>query len=261
MTLTTIDYTCADGVASIALNRPQRLNSFNDTMHAELREALDHARDDASVRCLLLTGRGRGFCAGQDLGDRRGSDGPPDLAASLRNHYNPLVTRITRMPKPVVCAVNGVAAGAGANLALACDIVLAARSAKFIQSFSKVGLVPDSGGSWWLARTLGRARALGLALTGEALDADTARDWGLVWAVVEDEHLADEAAALAARLAAAPTLGLALTRQAIDAAFDNDLADQLELEAELQGRAGRSDDYREGVNAFLEKRPPRFTGR
>jgi 2-(1,2-epoxy-1,2-dihydrophenyl)acetyl-CoA isomerase len=263
MTFSTIEFDCADGVANLTLNRPDRLNSFNTMMHSEVREALDRVRDDDAVRCLLLTGRGRGFCAGQDLSDRRASaDGtPPDLTASIRDNYNPLITRLTELPKPVVCAVNGVAAGAGANIALACDIVLAARSASFIQSFSKIGLIPDSGGTWWLAHLVGRARALGLAMTGERLRAEQAEQWGLIWKCVDDDLLADTARTLARNLATQPTLGLGLTKQAVNAAFSNDLPTQLDLEARIQGEAGRSLDYREGVAAFIEKREPRFVGR
>lgn len=262
MTPTTIEYQIDGGVATLALNRPDKLNSFNTVMHAEVREALDAARDDEAVRCVLLTGRGRGFCAGQDLSDRNVSAdaAPPDLEASIRENYNPLIRRITGMPKPVICAVNGVAAGAGANVALACDIVIAARSASFIQAFCKIGLIPDSGGTWWLARLAGRARAMGLALTGERIDAATAKAWGLIWDCVDDEELAARSTALARQLADGPTTGLGLTKQAIDAAFANDLPAQLDLEASLQGRAGRSSDYREGVAAFAEKRKPRFTG-
>ncbi len=263
MTHTTIEYRSDGGVATLALNRPDRLNSFNAAMHAEVREALDAARDDDAVRCVLLTGRGRGFCAGQDLSDRHVSAdaAAPDLEASIRENYNPLIRRLTEMPKPVVCAVNGVAAGAGANIALACDIVIAARSASFIQAFCKIGLIPDSGGTWWLARLAGRARAMGLALTGERIDAATAKAWGLIWDCVDDEELAARSTTLARQLADGPTMGLALTRQAIDAAFANDLPAQLDLEASLQGRAGRSSDYREGVAAFAEKRKPRFSGK
>ncbi len=251
----------SDGVTKITLNRPDRLNAFTEDMHRALAAALDDAAD-ASVRAVLLTGAGRGFCAGQDLGDRDPSkmDGPPDLGDTLERFYNPLIRRIRALDKPVVCAVNGVAAGAGANVALACDIVLAARSAKFIQAFCRLGLVPDAGGTWALTRRLGEARAKALAMTGAPLDAETAAAWGLIWRAVDDDALAAEAGALAASLAAGPTFGLALTKRAIHAAAVNDLDAQLDLERDFQRRAGRSPDYREGVAAFLEKRQAVFSG-
>ncbi|SET68129.1 2-(1,2-epoxy-1,2-dihydrophenyl)acetyl-CoA isomerase PaaG [Oceanicella actignis] len=253
----------AEGVLKLMLNRPERLNAFNEEMHLALRARLDEAAADASVRAVLLTGAGRGFCAGQDLGDRDPSkmDGPPDLGETLESFYNPLIRRIRALDKPVLCAVNGVAAGAGANVALACDIVLAARSARFIQSFCKLGLVPDAGGTWALTRRLGEARAKALAMTGAPLDAETAEAWGLIWRAVDDDALAAEAGALAASLAAGPTFGLALTKRAIHAAAVNDLDAQLDLERDFQRRAGRSPDYREGVAAFLEKRQAVFSGR
>ena len=250
------------GVAVLTLNRPARLNSFNDAMHAELRHALHRVRDDAQVRCLLLTGAGRGFCAGQDLDERAVDPGadPPDLGASIENNYNPLLRALTKLEKPVVCAVNGVAAGAGANIALSCDIVLAAQSAIFIQGFSKIGLVPDCGGSWILPRLIGRARAMGLALLSDKLSARQAEQWGMIWRAVEDDRLMDEAMATAQRLADMPTRGLGLSKRAINAAGGNGLEQQLLLECELQRIAGRSKDYQEGVAAFREKRPPRFKG-
>jgi 2-(1,2-epoxy-1,2-dihydrophenyl)acetyl-CoA isomerase len=251
----------AAGVLQVTLNRPDRLNSFNDDMHRELYASLARARDDDGVRAILLTGAGRGFCAGQDLGDRDPRSGVvPDLGNTLEEFYNPLIRLIRGIEKPIVCAVNGVAAGAGANIALACDIVLAARSARFIQAFSKIGLVPDSGGTWSLPRLIGEARAKGLALTGEPIDAETAERWGLIWRAVDDGVLMSEATALASRLAAGPTLGLGFIKRAIQAAAENSLDRQLDLERDLQRVAGRSDDYREGVAAFLEKRKPEFRG-
>jgi len=245
----------------ITLNRPERLNSFNDDMHLALQRALDSARDTRK-RAVLLTGAGRGFCAGQDLGERDPSkmDTPPDLGRTLADFYNPLIRRIRDLPCPVVCAVNGVAAGAGANIALACDIVLAAESASFIQSFAKVGLIPDAGGSWALPRLLGEARAKALAMTAEPLPASTAAQWGLIWKALPDDALLAEARTLTARLATGPTFGLAMTKRAIHAAATNSLDAQLELEAELQKACGESPDYAEGVRAFLEKRLPDFTG-
>lgn len=250
-----------DGWTVLTLNRPDRLNAFTADLHARLAEALDAIAADTACRAVLLTGAGRGFCAGQDLGDRVQSDGPPDLGVTLDTLYNPLIRRIRGLAKPVVCAVNGVAAGAGANVALACDIVLAARSAKFIQAFSKIGLVPDSGGTFFLPRLIGDARARALALLAEPLPAETAQDWGLIWKMVEDDVLRAEAEALTARLAGQPTQALALTKTAFNASAGNDLDTQLDLERDLQRQAGRTPDYAEGVRAFMEKRAPVFTGR
>ena len=252
-----------DGVARITLNRPDRLNSFNDAMHAQLREALDRVRSDPSVRVLLLTGAGRGFCAGQDLGDRAVSPGGAavDLGASIERNYLPLILTLRSLPMPVVCAVNGVAAGAGANIALACDLVIAAKSASFIQAFCKIGLVPDSGGTYWLPRLVGTARAMGLAMLGDKLPAEQAEAWGLIWKCVDDDALTGTVDALVAQLAKAPTKGLAAIKQALHAADRNSLEQQLALERDLQRALGYSDDYREGVAAFRAKRPPQFTGR
>ncbi|AVO39270.1 2-(1,2-epoxy-1,2-dihydrophenyl)acetyl-CoA isomerase PaaG [Pukyongiella litopenaei] len=248
--------------AEITLNRPDRLNSFNEEMHHALRAAIGAARDQGK-RGLLLTGAGRGFCAGQDLGDRDPSkmEGKPDLGRTVREFYAPLVNLIRSLDFPVVCAVNGVAAGAGANLALACDIVLAAESAKFIQSFARVGLIPDTGGSWHLPRLLGEARAKGLALTAMPLPARQAADWGLIWQAHPDDRLMDEARALTETLAHGPTLGLGLTKKCIQAAATDSLRDHLEIEAEAMKTCGESDDYAEGVTAFLTKRKPEFRGR
>ncbi|MCS6996558.1 MAG: 2-(1,2-epoxy-1,2-dihydrophenyl)acetyl-CoA isomerase PaaG [Casimicrobiaceae bacterium] len=258
----TVLYRCVDGVARITLNRPERLNSFTVGMHAELRAALDRIAADGA-RVLVLTGAGRAFCAGQDLNDRAVAPGgePPDLGASIEEHYAPLVLRLRRMPLPVIAAVNGVAAGAGANLALACDLVIAAESASFIEPFCKLGLIPDTGGSYFLPRLIGRARALGLALLGDKLSARQAAEWGLIWECVPDADFAARVDTLAAQLAAGPTFGYAQTKRAIEASLDHSLEEQLALEAQLMRECGRSADYREGVAAFLEKRTPRFVGR
>jgi 2-(1,2-epoxy-1,2-dihydrophenyl)acetyl-CoA isomerase len=256
-------YGVADGVARITLNRPERLNSFNDAMHAQLRETLDRVKTDTSVRVVLLTGAGRGFCAGQDLGDRAVApgDAPVDLGASIERNYLPLILTLRALPLPVVCAVNGVAAGAGANIALACDIVVATRSASFIQAFCKIGLIPDSGGTYWLPRLAGAARAMGLAMLGDKVTAEQAEAWGLIWKCVDDDKFAASVDALGAQLAQGPTKGLAAIKQALHAAERNTLDQQLKLERDLQRMLGYSEDYREGVAAFAGKRAPRFTGR
>ena len=251
-----------NGVLTITLNRPDKLNSFNSEMSEAFHSAFIRAEDD-DVRSVLLTGAGRAFCAGQDLGDRdpRKMTEPPDLGHTIEKYYNPVLRRMRSLEKPIVCAVNGVAAGAGANIALVCDIVLAAKSAKFIQAFSKIGLVPDSGGTWSLTRLVGEARAKGLALTAEPLTAETAEQWGLIWRAIDDDALMTEAIALAGKLAAGPTVGLGMIKRAIQTASTQSLDDQLDLERDLQREAGRSADYAEGVTAFLEKRPPNFKGR
>jgi 2-(1,2-epoxy-1,2-dihydrophenyl)acetyl-CoA isomerase len=263
MTYESILHQSADGIARVTLNRPDRLNSFTAKMHEELRDALAKVRADASARVLLLTGAGRGFCAGQDLSDRAVAPGgaPVDLGASIEANYRPLVLALQSFPMPVVCAVNGVAAGAGANIALACDLVVAAKSASFIQAFCKIGLIPDSGGTFFLPRLVGTARATGLAMLGEKLSAQQAADWGLIWKCVEDADLAATVDALLAQLARAPTLGLVATRRALHASSHATLEEQLDLERDLQRELGNSADYREGVAAFLAKRAPRFTGR
>lgn len=262
MAYETILFEIEDGAARLTLNRPDRLNSFNVQMHEEVAEALGRVEAEG-VRALMLTGAGRGFCAGQDLSDRAVAPGGAavDLGESVEKRYNPLVRKLATMPLPVVCAVNGVAAGAGANIAFACDIVLAARSAKFIQSFANIGLVPDSGGTWILPRIAGQARALGMALTGEPIPAEKAEAWGLIWKCLDDEALAADAWALTQKLAAGPTRGLAATKQAIRGAWFNTLDEELDNERDLMRELGRSADYQEGVAAFMEKRKPSFTGR
>jgi len=248
-------------VARITLNRPDKLNSFSTTMHQELRDALRSV--ERSARVIVLTGAGRAFCAGQDLGERSmGSEGRAvDLGVTVETAWNPLIRRIVEMPQPIIARVNGVAAGAGANVALAADIVVAARSAKFIQSFSAIGLVPDSGGSWVLPRLVGQARALGLALTGEPLPAETAAEWGLIWKCVEDDALDGEVDLIADKLAALPPLALAATKKLIRSSWARTLEQELNEQRNEMRRLGYSDDYREGVAAFLEKRTPTFVGR
>ncbi len=255
-------FSVADGIARLTLNRPARLNSFIVAMHEEVRDALAQVAADRSVRVLVLTGAGRAFCAGQDLADRSVAPGaaPPDLGESIERWYGPLVLALRRLPIPVVCAVNGAAAGAGANIALACDIVIAARSASFLEAFCKLGLLPDTGGTYFLPRLLGQARATGLAMLGDKLSAEQAVAWGLIWKCVDDDQLAAETDALARHLAAAPTLGLAKTKQALQASGLNTLEQQLDLERDGMRELGRSADYREGVAAFMEKRAPRFVG-
>lgn len=260
MTYETILFSLEDGVARLTLNRPDRLNSFTVRMHEEVADALSRL-DEARV--LMLTGAGRGFCAGQDLGDRAVAPGgaAPDLGDSVERYYNPLVRRLTSLPFPVICAVNGVAAGAGANIALACDVVIAARSAKFIQSFANIGLIPDSGGTWVLPRLVGQARALGIALTGEPVSASQAAEWGMIWRVVDDTELTVEADRLAAKFARGPTLGLAATKRMIRESWAHSLDQELDLQRDAMRELGASEDYAEGVAAFTEKRPARFVGR
>ena len=251
-----------DTWAELTLNRPDKLNSFNDEMHIALRDALDTALADGK-RAILLTGSGRGFCAGQDLGNRdpAAMEQAVDLGQTLENFYNPLIRLIQNAEIPIICAVNGVAAGAGANLAIACDIVLASDNAKFIQSFANVGLVPDAGGTWNLTRLLGPARAKALAMTGEPISAGQAADWGMIWKAVAADELMDTARTLAQQLASGPTSGFALAKKAINAAGTNSLDQQLNLESDFQKICGKSADYAEGVSAFLQKRKPEFEGK
>jgi len=259
MAYETIDFKADGPVARITLNRPDRLNSFTVQMHEELREALNNL-DDARV--LVLTGAGRGFCAGQDLNDRAVAPGQAvDLGETVEQCWNPLIRKLTSLPQPVIARINGVAAGAGANIALACDIVVAAKSAKFIQSFSAIGLIPDSGGTWALPRVVGQPRALGLALTGEPLSAEKAEQWGMIWKAVEDDALDAEVDAIANKLTSLPPLGLAAIKEMIRSSWQYSLDEELERQAGAMRRLGFTDDYREGVAAFLEKRSPNFTGR
>jgi 2-(1,2-epoxy-1,2-dihydrophenyl)acetyl-CoA isomerase len=252
----------ADGVATLTLHRPERLNSFTVAMHGEVRAALDEVAADRSVRCLVLTGAGRGFCAGQDLSDRAVAPGerPVDLGASIENYYKPFLLRLRGLQMPTICAVNGVAAGAGANIPFACDLVFAAESASFVQSFSKIGLVPDCGGTWWLPRLVGPARAMGLALLGDKLTASQAEEWGLIWRCVEDDELTPTVMTTARQLAVGPTRGYVRTRQAIEGTMLLPFAAALDIERDCQRELGNSTDYREGVEAFISKRAPRFRG-
>jgi len=248
------------GVLGITLNRPEKLNAFNPAVHKALAEAMTRAESEAAVRCLLITGAGRGFCAGQDLTERDMKAAAIDLGSGLETWYNPLVKRMRVLPKPIVCAVNGVAAGAGANFALACDIVLAARSASFLQAFARIALVPDCGGTYWLPRLAGTARAMGMALLAERVSAEDAERWGLIWKCFDDADLKQESERLSRQLASGPTRSLGLIKKAMYSSANNDLATQLDLERDLQREIGKGSDYREGVAAFLEKRKPEFKG-
>jgi 2-(1,2-epoxy-1,2-dihydrophenyl)acetyl-CoA isomerase len=262
MSYQTILFDLTGGVARLTFNRPDRLNSLNTTMHAEVREALGRVAG-TDARVLVVTGAGRGFCAGQDLGDRAVAPGGAavDLGESIEKNYKPLVLALRSLQMPIIAAVNGVAAGAGANIALACDLVIAARSATFVQAFSKLGLVPDSGGTWFLPRLIGNARAIGLALLGEKLSAEQAAQWGLIWRCVEDAELSAVVDGLATQLAAAPTRGLVRTKQALYEGWGRTLEEQLDIERDYQRELGYTADYAEGVAAFTQKRPPQFTGR
>lgn len=260
--MNTIEFTRDEGVARVALNRPDKLNSFTRQMHADLREAITQCERDETIRAVVITGNGRAFCAGQDLADLSFEPGNmSDLGALIQDNFNPLIRRIQALPKPVIARVHGIAAGAGANLALACDIVLAARSASFLQAFVNIGLVPDSGGTWFLPHRIGVARAMGLAMLGEKLSAEQAEQWGLIWRCLDDDQLDAEVSRMAGKLASMPTRALAASKQAIHAALTNGLTQQLDLERDLQASLGSSQDYAEGVNAFLQKRAPKFQGR
>jgi 2-(1,2-epoxy-1,2-dihydrophenyl)acetyl-CoA isomerase len=250
-----------DNIARLTLNRPDKLNSFNEAMHLEVREALNQVKANGA-RVLLITGTGRAFCAGQDLSDRQAKPGESavDLGESIEKYYAPLVRTLRALPLPVLAGVNGVAAGAGVSLALACDLVIATKSASFIQSFAKLGLIPDTGGTFFLPRLVGPARALGMAMLGDRLPAEQAAAWGLIWRCVEDEAFAGTVEQLLNTLANAPTKGLAYTKAAINRSAGNSLDQQLDLERDYMRELGQSNDFREGATAFLEKRPPRFTG-
>ncbi len=262
MAFETIQFALTDGVARLTLNRPEKLNAFTARMHEELRSALTDIDSNASVRVLLISGAGRGFCAGQDLSERAmaGSAQNFDLGSTLEQNYNPLLRRLRKLPYPVVCAVNGVAAGTGRNFALACDIVIAAKSASFTEIFSRIGLIPDAGETYVLPRLIGMARAMALSILADPVSAEQAEAWGLIWKCVPDEKLHEEAELLAKRLAAAPTKALGLIKKAIYASPQNTFDTQLSLEANLQREAGLSEDFKEGVSAFLEKRAARFIG-
>lgn len=262
MSSTPVLMNVAEGVCELTLNRPAALNAFNEDMHIKLAEAMDEIEKTKSIRAVIITGAGKAFCAGQDLSDRRRPEGapPPDLGHSLDTYYNPLIRRLYALEKPTIAAVNGVAAGAGASVALACDLVFAAQSAKFIQAFSKVGLGPDSGASYFLPRAIGIAKAKGLALTGEVVSAEQAERMGLIWRVVADGDLLKCVRDQALLFAQGPTLGLAAIKRVFNQSLGNDLDAQLDLERDTQRTLGRSDDYRDGVQAFFEKRSPRFTG-
>jgi 2-(1,2-epoxy-1,2-dihydrophenyl)acetyl-CoA isomerase len=252
----------AGGIVRLTLNRPDKLNAFTRTMHGELREALTVAGQDPDCRVIVLTGAGRAFSAGQDLADTGAASGEAmDAGRMLEEAYNPLIKLMASLEKPIIAAVNGVAAGAAANIALACDVVYAARSATFLQAFARIGLIPDAGGTWILPRLVGQARARGLAMLAEPLSAEKAEAWGLIWKCVDDDKLDAEVSAVAAKLASAATYGLGLTKRAMAEASTNTLVQQLDLERDLQRLAGASPDAREGITAFLEKRPPRYTGK
>ncbi len=261
MSFENIKLVIKNNIATLTLNRPEKLNSFTQAMHEEIKAAFIEI-ENQSVRAMVITGEGRAFCAGQDLGDRDiDAEEEFDAGDSLEQNYNPLIRKMHNAPFPIICAVNGVAAGAGANLALACDIVVAARSAKFIQAFAKIGLIPDAGGTWSLPRKVGLARAIGLSMLAEPLSAEKACEWGLIWQVVDDDKLSQEVERMALHLAHQPTVALANIKQALRASASNSMSEQLDLERDLQSASAKTDDFREGVAAFLEKRKPVFTGK
>jgi 2-(1,2-epoxy-1,2-dihydrophenyl)acetyl-CoA isomerase len=249
-----------NGILKIVLNRPEVFNSFNKEMAIELQNALDEANENEVIRCVILTGEGKAFCAGQDLGEATHPNGP-ELKSIVRDHYNPIILRLRSIEKPIIAAVNGVAAGAGANIALACDLVIAKESASFIQAFSKIGLIPDSGGTFLLPRLIGQQKALALMITGDKVPARQAEEMNMIYKTVADENFEEEVSKLAMNLAAMPTRGIGLTKKAVNMSWSNTLETQLDLEEELQTMAGKTDDFKEGVSAFLEKRKPNFTGK
>lgn len=263
MKFNTILFDISEGVATLTLNRPDKLNAFTGEMHAEIREAMAKVTSTPEVRVLLLTGAGRGFCAGQDLSERMMAPGQAqaDVGDSLEKNYNPLLKQLRALPIPVICAVNGIAAGAGCNLALACDIVIAGKSASFLQAFARIGLIPDAGGTYTLPRLVGTARAMGAAMLADKISAEQAVEWGMIWKCVDDAQLGQEARTLARQLATQATLALGLIKRAIYASASNTFAQQLDLERDLQRQAASSADFKEGVTAFNEKRPAKFTGR
>lgn len=263
MSYETLLFAIEDGIARLTLNRPDRINAITAVMHEELRNVFSLLEKPGSARCVLITGAGRGFCSGQDLADRKAVDPSErrDLSQSIQQNYNPLVKRMAALPLPIISAVNGVAAGAGASLALAADIVLAGHNTKFVQAFVNIGLVPDAGGTYVLPRRTGLAKALGMTLTGAPVTGRQAADWGLIWNSVEDETLITEAETLARTLAAKPPLALAAIKKVMRASLENSFAEQLDLEAEFQKQCGYTDDYQEGIAAFLEKRTPQFQGK
>lgn len=263
MNFENISFTVDAGIARLTLNRPDKLNSFTGAMHAELRTALDQVQSDKNIRVLVLTGAGRAFCAGQDLADpdMQKIDGKmPDIGNLVEANYKPLILRLQNLRVPTIAAVNGIAAGAGASVALACDLVVASKSASFLQAFSKIGLIPDTGGTWFLPQRIGMARAMGLALLADKLPAEKAAEWGLIWSCVEDGEFAGAVDALAKQLSTAPTKALVRTRQAMHAAPGHTLEQQLSMEGGFMRELGWSPDYAEGVAAFMEKRAPKFTG-